>query len=185
MNVGPPTLSLKQKRRMPGRLLPSFFLKEGGALRVTPQLVRFPVVALVLWLLSGCATTGVQPWQFQFVTTVEKSEPGADGWREACIHALVENMTTRDAFICKIGIGMPIQTQRSGYITTREAQSLAADCANRAAERAIQPATATTPSALVCQSFKNTYQALLSDVVLGSRVKLECHPKTTPVKIGF
>jgi hypothetical protein len=142
-------------------------------------------MALVLSLLSGCVTTGVQPWQFQFVTIVEKTEPKEDGWREACIHALVENMTTRDAYICKIGIGIPIQTKQNGYITTREAQSLAAECANRAAERAIQPAPATSPSALVCQSFKDTYHELLNELVIGSRVRLTCHQKTTPVKIGF
>jgi len=151
----------------------------------TSQLIRSCVIVLLLPLLSGCATAGVQPWQFQFVTVVEKTEPGADGWREACIHAFVENMTTRDAYICKIGVGMPIQTKNNGYITTREAQSLAAECANRAAERAIQPAPATSPSALVCQSFKDTYNELLNELVVGARVRLACHQKTTPVKIGF
>jgi hypothetical protein len=141
--------------------------------------------ALVLPLLSGCILGGVQPGQFQFVTVVEKTEPGAGGWREACIHALVENMTTRDSFVCTIGVGMPIETEEEGFITYRAAQSVAAECANKASELAILPAPATAPSAIVCQGFREQYHALLDKAVRGSRVTAMCHKKTTPVRIGF
>jgi hypothetical protein len=141
--------------------------------------------ALALPLLSGCILGGVQPGQFQFVTIVEKTEPGEGGWREACLHALVENMTTRDSFVCTIGVGMPIQNKQNGFITTWAAQSIAAECANKASELAILPAPATAPSALVCQGFRDQYSALLDKAVRGSRVTGMCHRKTTPVRIGF
>lgn len=141
--------------------------------------------ALLLPMSWGCATGGLQPGHFDFVTVVEKAEPGPAGWRAACIHALVENMTTRESFLCKFGVEMPMETEREGPLSRALAQRIAADCANVAAERVFRPATAAVPPGLACQSFKKTYHEVLNQAVGGSVVKTVCHSKTTPVKVGF
>jgi hypothetical protein len=143
-------------------------------------------VVLLLPLLGGCAATGgLQPGHFQFVTVVEKTVAGADGWREACVHALTENMTTQQSFVCQFGVGMPLETKAEGPLSEALAQRIAADCANVAAERVFRPAPAAVPPGLACQSFKKTYHEVLNSAVGGSSVRTECHPKTMPVKVGF
>ncbi len=143
-------------------------------------------VAVLLSLLCwGCTTGGLQPGHFNFVTIVEKTEPGPGGWRAACVHALMENMTTRDSFVCKFGIEMPFETEEEGPISRALAQRVAADCATVAAERVFRPATAALPPGLACESFKKTYHEVLNGAVRGSSVRTKCHVKTTPVKVGF
>jgi hypothetical protein len=127
----------------------------------------------------------VQPEHFQFVTTVEKTLPGADGWREACIHANMLNMATKESFVCKFGIGMPIETEAVGPISNSLAQRISADCANQAADIVIGSATAATTPGLACESFKRTFHKVLNKAVQGSRVGTLCHAMTSPVKIGF
>jgi hypothetical protein len=108
--------------------------------------------------MSGCSSLmRVQPEHFQFVTTVEKTEVGADGWREACIHANMLNMATHERFVCKVGIGMPIETEAVGPISNPLAQRIAADCANQAADIVIGSATASTTPGLACESFKRRF----------------------------
>ncbi|MCY1017865.1 hypothetical protein [Pyxidicoccus sp. MSG2] len=142
-------------------------------------------VALLLPVCWGCATGGLQPGHFDFVTIVEKTELGPDGWRAACVHALMENMTTRESFVCKFGVEMPMETEQEGSISRALAQRIAADCATVAAERVFRPATAALPPGLACESFKKTYQETLYGAVQGSIVRTTCHKKTTPVKVGF
>lgn len=127
----------------------------------------------------------MQPGHFQFVTVVEKTGPGAGGWRAACLHVLTENMTTQDAFVCRFGVEMPMETAQEGAISHALAQRIAADCATVAAERVFRPATAAVPPGLACESFKKTYHEVLNRAVGGSAVRTTCDPKTSPVKVGF
>ncbi|WNG40173.1 hypothetical protein F0U60_45535 [Archangium minus] len=143
------------------------------------------MLALVLPTLAGCTFNRLQPGHFQFVTVIEKTEPGAGGWRAACIHARMTNMTTYDSFVCKFGVGMPLETGEVGSISTVLAQRIAADCGNQAADIVIDSATAATTPGLACQEFKDTFDMILNRAVLGSRVTTLCDKKTKPVKFGF
>jgi hypothetical protein len=147
--------------------------------------LSYRLIFATFYLLLGCASVGVQPRQFDFVTVVEKTEPGPGGWRAACLYALVENMTTGDSLVCKFGVELPLETEREGPISTMLAQRIAADCANEAAARVFRPATAEVPPGLACEEFKKSYYAILSLAMPGARVTQTCHPKTTPVTIGF
>jgi hypothetical protein len=149
------------------------------------QPTRLVLLALVLPSLSGCIFNRLQPGHFQFVTVIAKTEPGAGGWRAACVHARMTNMTTYDSFVCKFGVEMPLETDEVGSISTMLAQRIAADCGNQAAESVIGSATAATTPGLACEEFKNTFDMILNRAVLGSRVTTLCDKKTTPVKFGF
>ena len=140
---------------------------------------------LLLPTLSGCVFNRLQPSHFQFVTVIERTEPGAGGWRAACIHARMTNMTTEDSIVCKFGVEMPLETDEVGPISTSLAQRIAADCGNQAAEAVFDSATAATTPGLACQEFKTTFDQLLNRAVLGSRVQTLCDKKTKPVKFGL
>jgi hypothetical protein len=135
---------------------------------------------LLLPLLGGCIGTPIK-----FYTVVTKTGPGQGGWQEACLEARIENMTTRDSHVCKVGIGMPMETQEKGVIPSWEASEIAAECINRASEYVIRPAPPESPSALVCTSFKDALSQLMSEAVLGSRVNLGCRPGIPPSRVGF
>jgi pyruvoyl-dependent arginine decarboxylase (PvlArgDC) len=145
------------------------------------------VHVLCLWLLglTGCSLSRIVPEHFQFVTVVEKTEPGAGGWRAACIHAHMVNMATQDSMVCKFGVEMPVETEEEGLISTPLAQRIAADCANHAADSVMGAATAATTPGLACQSFKSTFDKVLYQAVRGSQVTTICHKMTKPVRIGF
>ncbi|MFL5358194.1 hypothetical protein [Archangium sp.] len=146
---------------------------------------RLILSVLLLSTLAGCVFNRLQPSHFQFVTVVEQTEPGAGGWRAACIHARMTNMTTEESFVCKFGIEMPLETDEVGPISTILAQRIAADCGNQAAETVIDSATAATTPGLACEEFKNTFNIILNRAVIGSRVLTPCDKKTKPVKFGF
>jgi len=95
------------------------------------------------------------------------------------------NMATHESFICKVGIGMPIETEVAGPISNSLAQRIAADCANQAADIVIGAATASTTPGLACESFKKTFHKVLNKAVQGSRVGTLCHAMTQPVRIGL
>ncbi len=78
---------------------------------------------------------------------------------------------------------MPLEN-RKGPISTEWAQGRSARCANLAAQFAFESITPTTPLVLACQSFKRAYDAMLSEVIIGAMVTLQCHEKTTPVQVG-
>jgi hypothetical protein len=135
---------------------------------------------MVLPALTGCIGT-----QVRFYTVVAKNQDTPDGWQEACLEALIQNMTTKDAHVCVVGIGMPIENQQNGYIPAWEAGEIAADCINTAAERSIQPASADNPSSLVCSTFRSTLLQLLGEKVKGSRVTPRCREGIPSTRIGF
>jgi hypothetical protein len=151
-------------------------------------------MAAHLWmsalLLSGCASGGtmtivqgsLQPEHFQFVTVVPKTEPGADGWRAACVHVPIRR-AAGEPYLCTLGVEMPLENEK-GPISTEWAQERSARCANLAAQFAFEPITPTTPLVLACQSFKNAYDAMLREVIVGARVRLQCHARTIPVQVG-
>jgi hypothetical protein len=149
------------------------------------QLAWLRSIALALPILGGCSFNRLQPGHFQFVTVVEKTEPGAGGWRAACIHARMSNMTTYESFVCKFGVGMPLETDDVGPISTVLAQRIATDCANQAADKVIGSATDATSPGLACAEFKNTFDVILNRAVPGSRVTTLCDKKTKPVNFGL
>jgi hypothetical protein len=144
------------------------------------QLARLCLVSMALAVLPQCIGT-----QVKFYTVVEKTRDAPDGWQEACLEALIQNMTTKDSHVCAVGIGMPVENKQNGYISSWDAGEIAADCINSAAERAIQPASADNPSALVCLNFKNTLSQILGERVRGSRVKQGCQQGIPPTRVGF
>jgi hypothetical protein len=139
---------------------PTVGASRGDDLRLFSQVARCCLTAMVLPVLAGCIGT-----QVRFYTVVKKTQDIPDGWQEACLEALIQNMTTKDSHVCAVGVGMPIENKQNGYITSWEAGEIAADCINMAAERAIQPASADNPSALVCLNFKNTLFQILRERV--------------------
>lgn len=153
-------------------------------------LSRRCVPALILVLMTGCAAGGsmtivqgsVLPHHFRFVTIVPKRGKGAGGWRAACVHIALRR-STGDAYLCKLGVEMPIENT-SGLITVETAQSLSAACANSSAPLAFESVTPATPLVLACQSFKNAYDLTLREAIIGAIVKMDCHYKTTPVQVG-
>lgn len=149
-------------------------------MRLCGLCARLGLVAMMLLVFPGCIGT-----QVRFYTVVKKTRDVPDGWQEACLEALIQNMTTRDSHVCAVGIGMPIQNKQNGYIASWEAGEIAADCINMAAERVIQPASADNPSALVCLNFKNTLSQVLREKVEGSRVNQGCRPGIPPTRVGF
>jgi hypothetical protein len=154
-------------------------------LNMTGWSARTPVLLFLLSLVSGCVTGRIQPVHFQFVTVVEKTLPGADGWRAACVHARIKNGTTGDFFFCKFGVEMPIEN-RDGPVSIPLAQRLAADCANEAAITVLGSATREPdpPLGILCEKFKTTYGALLNASIGGARVTRVCDKKTKPVIFG-
>lgn len=140
---------------------------------------------LCLLTLAPSLTAGCIGAQLKFRTVVEKTSPGAGGWQETCLEALVQNMTTGDAHLCVVGIGMPVETSANGYIASWYAAELAADCVNEAAERAIRPAPPSTPSALACMDFKNLLHAILNKAVYGSRANFGCNPGIPVTRVNF
>lgn len=142
------------------------------------------LLVVLLPILAGCSINRYQPGHFQFVTVVEQAEPGAGGWRAACIHAVVVNKATLEPFVCKFGIGMPIETEAVGPLSTALAQRIAADCANGALGRVLASPISPSPG-LVCEQFKNTFDEILDRAVRGSRVTTLCDKKTTPTRIDL
>lgn len=73
--------------------------------------------ALLSTLLTGCSYGSsytivekrVRPSHFKFVPVVDKQEPGAGGWRAACLFFHLAHDDGR-AFICKVGVEVPMET---------------------------------------------------------------------------
>ena len=70
-----------------------------------------PLFVALLPIFAGCSINHYQPGHFRFVTVVEQTEPGAGGWRAACLHVPIVNTRYWDTFICKFGVGMPIESR--------------------------------------------------------------------------
>jgi hypothetical protein len=151
---------------------------------------RFPplVGALLLVLASGCMSGGsytivekrVRPSHFKFVPVVDQTELGPGGWRAACLHFHLSHDDGR-SLICKVGVEMPLETQKAGPISTVRAQRVAAMCANAAADLALGATTAATPLGIACSSFIRAYGATLDIAMAGSRVRPICRPEAEAV----
>ncbi|MCY1081747.1 hypothetical protein [Archangium lansingense] len=137
---------------------------------------------MMLLLLAGCTINHYLPRHFDFVTVVEKTEPGAGGWRAACLHVPVINSQGLSTFVCRFGVEMPIETEAEGYISETLAQRIAADCATEAGRIVLRAPSSPSPG-LVCEQFKKKFNEILGRAVKGSRVMTECHERTTPTTI--
>jgi hypothetical protein len=138
----------------------------------------------LLMCSSGCVIGRIQPSHFQFVTVVEKTEPGAGGWRAACVHAKVTNGGTKASIICRFGVEMPVENYE-GPISIPLAQRVSADCANTAADIVLGSATDETPLGLLCENFKTAYDSILNRAIAGAHVTKMCHRLAKPIKFGF
>jgi len=149
-----------------------------------PGLLPLHLSLVVLPILAGCTINRYLPRHFDFVTVVEKTEPGAGGWRAACLHVPVINTQGLSTFVCRFGVDMPIETEVDGYLSVTLAQRIAADCANEAGRIVLSAPSSPSPG-LVCEQFKRKFNAILNRAVEGSRVKTRCHEATTPTIIPF
>jgi len=149
-----------------------------------PGLLPLRLSLVVLPILAGCTINRYLPRHFDFVTVVEKTEPGAGGWRAACLHVPVINTQGVSTVVCKFGVDMPIETEADGYMSVTLSQRIAADCANEA-RRIVLSAPVSPSPGLVCEQFKKKFHQILNRAVTGSRVKTECHQATTPTIIPF
>jgi hypothetical protein len=139
---------------------------------------------LLLALVTGC-TYGpsytivekrVKPSHFKFIPVVNKEEPGAGGWRAACLYFHLAHDDGR-AFICRVGIEVPMETEESGPFGVTRAQRVAARCANEAADLALGATTAATPLGLACTSFITTYTLIFERAAKGGRITRSCRPE--------
>lgn len=158
---------------------------------MSKQIVRLAALLPLVGLSSGCAaalvTGRIRTEHFQFVTTVPQTEPGAGGWRAACVHAQITNGDTKEAYTCTLGVEMPIETG-SGPISTRLAQRISADCANDAAYAVLSTMTTPPPPPplyTLCMSVRKAFALRLAVAIRGSRVMSTCDPSTTPVIFGI
>jgi len=149
-----------------------------------PAVLLLGLLTGALPVLSGCSINHYQPGHFQFTTIVEKTRPGPDGWRAACIHATVINRSTMRPYFCEFGVEMPIESTDVGFMSEPLAQRIAADCANKALSDVIAAPASGLPG-LVCTQFRNMFHGVLNRAVLGSRVTVVCQKKTKPFRVDF
>jgi hypothetical protein len=140
----------------------------------------------VLLLATGCSygvggctivEKRVRPSHFRFVSVVEQREPGAGGWQAACLDLRLSHDDGR-AYLCKVGVEIPMETEKHGPISSGRAQRLSAKCANEAADLALSATTRATPLGMACTSFINTFRVRLRLAVDASRVDSSCRPET-------
>ena len=156
---------------------------------ITKQRRARPRALLMLFVLPlGCAasvTGKVQPSHFQFTTTVSHKNPGPGGWRVACVHAQINNGSTKEAYTCIFGVEMPLEN-KDGPISLPLAQRVSADCANEAAYTVLSTLTKPPPPPLytLCTSIRDTYRMMLTAAIVGSKVKANCDSQAKPVVFG-
>jgi hypothetical protein len=147
-------------------------------MRAHPTLL---LTALLLALATGCTSGAsytivekrVRPNHFKFVPVVNQDEPGAGGWRAACLYLRLAHDDGR-AYMCKVGVEVPMETDEAGPISVTRAQHVAAKCANESADLAFVATTAATPLGIACSSFIATYRVVLKRYLAGSRVDPAC-----------
>lgn len=142
-------------------------------------------------LLPGCATGGsgtyvegaLRPRHFVFQEQVKRRGKGPGGWRAACLHVGIAR-DTGELFFCKFGVEMPIANEPQGFISTEQAQSLSASCANQAAKATFSTATPATPIGVACEEFKQFYDLTLNRAIAGAHVTKVCAVGIQPVVVS-
>ncbi|MGE6763326.1 hypothetical protein ACQKGO_35280 [Corallococcus interemptor] len=153
--------------------------------------VRKAAVALcIVALSSACATGGsatyvegaLRPRHFVFHDVVKWEGSGSGGWRAACLHVGIAR-DTGELVYCRFGVEMPIANLAQGFISTEQAQSLSASCANQAARATLSAATPATPIGMACEEFKTFYEVTLNAAIKGARVPKVCRVGIKPVVV--
>jgi hypothetical protein len=146
---------------------------------------RLQLLPLLLLWLSGCAVVegSLRPEHFQFVDVVSKKGKGPGGWRAACVHVGIKKSATRDLFLCKFGVEMPIENEEQGFIPVDRAKNVSAKCANLAARNILSLTTKETPLGIACEVFRVEYELILNETVKGAHVPKMCHARTKPVVV--
>lgn len=158
-----------------------------GASGVWKAAVALSVVALS----SACATGGsatyvegaLRPRHFVFHDVVKWRGEPSGGWRAACLHVGIAR-DTGELVYCRFGVEMPIATKELGFISTEQAQSLSASCANQAAKTTLSMATPATPIGIACEEFKTFYELTLKAAIEGARVPKVCSKGIRPVVVN-
>ena len=148
------------------------------------------VALCIVALSSACATGGsatyvegaLRPRHFVFHDVVKWKGEDAGGWRAACLHVGIAR-DTGELVYCRFGVEMPIATRELGFISTEQAQSLSASCANQAAKTTLSTATPTTPIGMACEEFKTFYDLTLSAAIVGAQVTKVCTKGIKPVMV--
>jgi hypothetical protein len=122
----------------------------------------------------------MMPRHFKFSPVIEKEEPGAGGWRAACVHLRLQH-DMGPALMCIFGVEVPLETAKAGPISVTRAQYAAARCANLAAHIALGATTGETPLGIACTSFIETFRATLQRELVGTRVTTYCRGEAAPV----
>ncbi|WNG34232.1 hypothetical protein F0U61_11780 [Archangium violaceum] len=92
-------------------------------------------------------------------------------------------MATRDLFLCKFGVEMPIENGKQGFISVERAQHAAAKCANLAAKNILSLTTKETPLGIACEVFKTEYDLILNNTIAGAHATRRCHARAKPVVV--
>lgn len=162
-------------------------LVRKGAASAAQCAQQTALLTLIVLSLGCSGVTGeIQPSDFQFTTTVPQTEPGAGGWRVACVHAQIANGNTREVYTCQVGVEMPLATN-GGPITTSLAQRISANCANQAAYAVLSTMTNPEPPPMysLCTAIIAAYEIRLNAAIVGSRVSRTCDPRAKPVIFGI
>ncbi|WP_147450225.1 hypothetical protein [Corallococcus carmarthensis] len=141
-------------------------------------------------LSSACATGGsatyvegaLRPRHFVFHEVVKWDGKGSGGWRAACLYVGIAR-DTGEMFLCRFGVEMPIANKAQGFISTEQAQSLSASCANQAAKATFSAATPATPISVACEEFRTFYELTLNAAIEGARVPKTCASGIKPVVV--
>ncbi|WP_375758287.1 hypothetical protein [Corallococcus exercitus] len=141
-------------------------------------------------LSSACATGGsatyvegaLRPRHFVFHEVVKWDGGESGGWRAACLHVGIAR-DTGEMFLCRFGVEMPIANKAQGFISTEQAQSLSASCANQAARATLSRATPATPIGMACEEFKTFYNLTLDAAIKGAQVTRTCKSGIKPVVV--
>lgn len=163
--------------------------EPGDVTSVFKRLTGGSTFLLLLVLFSGCASGGTRTWveggikpsHFQFKDVVPQEGTGPGGWRAACLHVGILRELTDELVYCKLGVEVPIENKKQGFIPVDTAQNRAARCANEAASTTLMATGSTTPIGIACQEFRKLYGLILAQVIFGSSVKQQCYSGVEPV----
>lgn len=124
----------------------------------------------------------ITPDYFKFRPLVPRSRKEPGGWQAVCIHARFWQHPMEASVLCKFEVGIPIANSQQGEIPLDEAKEASADMANRAAYRVLSETRPGFMTAELCLRFKQMYEAMLKEKIMGARVWTPCYSsKLKPV----
>ncbi len=101
----------------------------------------------------GCNVSAFEPSIFNFVTIIAYDGTVAGGWQEAKA-GLVFRRNDRGVDACMVHIGMPLQTETWGKISSERAALISSDLVNRIAAKFYEEGLTDLPPGIFCERFK-------------------------------